>query len=945
MAAPGLISSLRNGWIAAAVWSGVVALSLARNVHHEREQMMETARAEAVANFNKDLVFRLWGTQHGGVYVPITAAQQPVPWMAHLADRDVTTTTGQHLTLLNPASMLRQVMDRYGREYGVKGRITGLRQINPENAPDAWEKAQLLAFQRGERHEAWAVRDVGEQPHLRYIRAMYMEPGCDKCHAYLGYKTGDIRGGIGVSVPLAAYLRRYDATWLNLGLSHGAIWLLGLAGIAGVSRRANREAIERQELTEALRTSQQRFELAAAGANDGLWDMDLVSGTMVHTPRMAEMLGYTSAELPASMEAWRAQLHPDDYERAMAALQAHVRGETARYQVEFRAHAKDGAWRWIRSRGRAVRDASGRALRVVGVHTDITDFKSLEARLHFEKERALVTLGSIGEAVLSTDAEGNITFMNSVAEQLTGWRFDEAEGVPAEAVAALYEEATRTPLESPILRACREDLTVRLSDHVMMIDRNGREVAVDESAAPVRDREGRLLGAVMVLRDVTRSREMTRQMSWQLTHDALTGLASRREFERQLQRFVDDARSNDSVHALLYLDLDQFKIVNDTSGHLAGDELLKQLTFLLSDQMRRSDVLARLGGDEFAALLEDCQLPKALEIAEKLRVTVGEFRFAWQGKTFSVGASIGVAMIGAETVGVEAALAAADMACYAAKEAGRNRVHVYQPADAEAGGSLGEMQLVTAVQTALARDGFVLFAHEILPLAPPPDSTTQGRYFEVLVRMVDVHGTLLMPGAWISAAERYGLMPEMDRWVLRRSFELLAGACGEMRQATLFINLSALSLREEAGMQTYILQQARELGIEPARICFEITETAAVAHLAAGVQFMRDLRQHGFRFALDDFGSGMSSFAYLKTLPVDFLKIDGAFVRDMAHDPVDRAFVETIHRIGRLMGKQTIAEFVENEALLALAREIGLDYAQGDAAGEHRPLDALLAGI
>lgn len=940
MADSGENRALRSGWIAAAAWSTVVAVSLAWNVFHERAQMMETARAEAISAFNKDLVFRLWATQHGGVYVPITPTQPPVPWMAHIADRDLTATNGKRLTLLNPATMLRQIMDRYSLEYGVKGRITGLRYINPANAPDAWEKAQMQAFLRGERQEAWAVSDIDAQPYMRYIRAMYMEPGCVKCHGYLGFKVGDLRGGIGVNVPLDPYQRRFEAAWLNLGGTHGAIWLLGLAGIAVVGRRARRDALARQRLTQALGASRERFELAAAGANDGLWDMDLLAGTMVHSPRMAEMLGYTPIELPANLEAWRMQLHPDDVEPLMQAFQTHVSGESERFQFEFRARAKDGGWRWIRTRGRAVRDASGRAVRVVGVHTDVTDFKSLQARLHLEKERALVTLGSIGEAVLSTDAEGNITFMNAVAERLTGWRFAEAEGVPAETVAALYEESTRTPLESPIQRACRTAEAGHAGEQVMLIDRNGREVAVDESAAPIRDREGHPIGAVMVLRDVTRSRELTRQMSWQLTHDALTGLASRSEFERQLQRFVEQARANDSVHALLYLDLDQFKIVNDTSGHLAGDELLKQLAFMLADQMRRSDVLARLGGDEFAALLENCPLPKALEIAEKMRATVGEFRFSWQGKMFNVGASIGVAMIGAATAGVEAALAEADMACYAAKEAGRNRIHVYRPADAESGGSLGEMQLVTAVQAALARDGFVLFAHEILPLR----ESSAPRCFEVLARMTDVNGGLLMPGVWISAAERYGLMPEVDRWVLRHAFEQLARAQGEMRQATLFINLSGLSLRGEAGMQEYILNQARSFAIDPGQICFEITETAAVAHLSTGVQFIRELKQQGFRFALDDFGAGMSSFVYLKALPVDYLKIDGAFVRDMAHDPVDRVFVETIHRIGRLMGKQTIAEYVENDELLALARTMGLDYAQGDAAGEHRPLDALLAG-
>ncbi len=932
-------SGNRFAWATVAVWTLAVGGSLAWNIHHEHTRIMAQARAETVANFNKDITFRRWGNSHGGVYVPVTEAQQPVPWLEHLPDRDVTTTDGRRLTLLNPATMLRQVMDRYSAEHGVKGRITGLRYLNPGNAPDAWERERMEAFARGDAREAWATADLGGEPHLRYLRVMYMEPGCEKCHAALGYRPGDVRGAIGVNMPLTPYLSSYRSARVNLTLSHGGIWLLGLAGIGWSARQQARQTRERTRMADALSESEERFDLAMAGASDGIWDMNLETGAMYHSPRMREMLGYGRDDLPPDMAAWRNVLHPDDYGPTMIDFQAHVRGETPRYEHVFRVRHKDGDWRWILSRGLAVRDAAGRALRVVGTHTDITGQKRLESQLFEAKELAQVTLASIGDAVLTTDAEGNVTFLNPIAERLTGWRLDEVAGLPVESVVMLVDEETRAPLPNPATR-CRESrVAIAASNHTLLINREGHELAINDSAAPILDRDGRLIGVVLIFHDVSHARELNRRMSWQLTHDALTGLYSRREFERQLRRMVEDARDQGHVHALLYMDLDQFKIVNDTAGHLAGDELLKQLGFLLSEQMRRGDVLARLGGDEFAALLENCPLDKAREIAEKLRATVGDFRFSWQERVFDVGVSIGLAMIDAETAGDEDALAAADMACYAAKDAGRNRVHVFERATTRVGERLGEMELAGAIRGALARGGFVLFSHEILALA----GARQPRRLEVLARMVDPGGGLVSPGVFVPAAERYGFMAEIDRWVVRNAFALLAGARGEFADCVLFVNLSGLSLREE-GMREYILGAANEHGIDPARICFEITETAAVAHLAAGVAFMRALKARGFRFALDDFGSGMSSFAYLKNLPVDYLKIDGAFVRDMAGDPVDRAFVETIHRVGHLMGKETIAEFVETEALLDLAREIGLDFVQGDVLGKPRPLDAVLAG-
>lgn len=926
-------------WLTAMVWTLALAGSLAWNIHQEHRQVMDQAYAEARANYNKDITFRRWGNDHGGVYVPITDTQKSVPWLAHVPGRDVITTDGKALTLLNPASMLRQVMDRYTADYGIRGRITGLRQLNPGNAPDAWEKAQLLAFTRGEKHEVWAIADMNGKPHLRYLRAMYMEPGCEKCHAILGYKLGDLRGATGVNLPMAPYLESLAHAEWTLGLSHFGIWLLGLAGIGWAGWQQGRRARERNALIGALHDSEKRFDLAVAGANDGIWDMDLATGRAYHSARMAEMLGYESDELPASMTAWRGIIHPDDFQSVLDTFQAHLDGATPRFEAAFRASHKQGGWHWIMSRGKAVRDGTGRAIRFVGVHTDISEQKSMEAQLFEEKERAQVTLSSIGDAVLTTDAEGNITFMNSVAERLTGWTREETFGLPVESVIVLINEDTREPAPNPVARCRTESQVVGLANHTILISRDGHELAIDDSAAPIRDREGQLIGVVMVFHDVTANRELTRQMSWQVAHDKLTGLASRQEFERRLENLVAQAHESGNQHALLYMDLDNFKIVNDTSGHLAGDELLKQLAFLLTEHMRRNDILGRLGGDEFGALLENCPPDKALAIAEKLRETASEFRFAWGGKTFEVGVSIGLVMVGQETISLAEAMSAADVACYAAKESGRNQVHVYSPGNQESASRHREMHLAADIRAALEGERFVLYAQEIQPLSTPASTT---RHYEVLVRMLDIHGELIPPGVFIPAAERYGLMPAVDRWVVEHALALLSRTPAA-RDAHLSINLSGLCFRDEhtAACLRSLMAQT---GVDPTHLTFEITETAAVSQLAKAVAFMREMKSLGCRFALDDFGSGMSSFAYLKTLPVDILKIDGAFVRDMLVDPADRAFIEAIHRVAHTLGKETVAEFAETAEIVAALREIGVDYAQGYAIDKPRPLDALLRG-
>lgn len=410
-------------------------------------------------------------------------------------------------------------------------------------------------------------------------------------------------------------------------------------------------------------------------------------------------------------------------------------------------------------------------------------------------------------------------------------------------------------------------------------------------------------------------------------HDQLTGLVNRNEFDRNLNEALDSAKCNDVSHVLLYLDLDQFKVINDTCGHQAGDELLSQLALLLREEVRGNDILARLGGDEFGLLLENCPLDKAKVIAEDLRGLISDFRFVWREKSFSIGVSIGMAKITKDAQGADEVLSAADIACYAAKDSGRDRVHVYEDDDFELQRRQTEMHWVSRIKNALEEERFVLHQQKMHSLSRL--SGTQN-CAEFLVRMLDETNNIIMPGAFIPAAERYGIMSLLDRWVVRSAIEYLS-ACipgDEENDSVFFINLSGNSLNE-SGFSDYIQQQITYYKINPGLLCFEITETAAISNLSEAVKFINEIRGFGCQFALDDFGSGLSSFSYLKTLPVDYLKIDGSFVRDIIFDPMNFAIVQAINEIGHVAGLHTIAEFVENEETLESLRGIGVDIAQG----------------
>ncbi|HXO18922.1 MAG TPA: EAL domain-containing protein [Thermoanaerobaculia bacterium] len=610
-----------------------------------------------------------------------------------------------------------------------------------------------------------------------------------------------------------------------------------------------------------------------------------------------------------------------------------LEGESVRFEQEW-------GGRLFRAQTEPLRDDDGRIIGCFAVALDITELKQAAEALYWEKERAQVTLASIGDGVIRTDASGRIDYINSAAERLTGCDAGSSLGAPVGEIFKLVDELTREPLRDPVERCFEADAVVESPGHALLVGCDGRELAVRDSAAPIHGRDGKLAGAVLVFKDVTQLRDLEREMVYLASYDALTGLINRREFEIRLQRAIAVAQAERRQHILLYLDLDEFKVVNDTCGHLAGDEMLKQVASLLRSRVRHSDLLARLGGDEFGVLLEDCPLDHARQIAEEMRCAMGEFRFSWLDQIFDVGVSIGLVSIDSGSGDLGHVMSGADAACYVAKDSGRNRVHEYELDDTLVAVRHGEMQWIHRIHRAFEDQRFRLYYQRIEPLhGASEDEKARGLLCEIFIRMLDSTGELVEPTAFISAAERYHLITSLDRWVIQTAFRALAEAQRKEPERPLHfaINLSGPSISEEAFL-TFVIAELMESGVDARRVCFEITETAAISKLDSAMRFIAVLKERGCRFILDDFGSGLSSFAYLRDLPVDFLKIDGEFVRGMVDDPVKRALVESIHQIGHVMGIATIAECVEDDETLLALKEIGVDYAQGHFLARPQPL-------
>lgn len=558
-----------------------------------------------------------------------------------------------------------------------------------------------------------------------------------------------------------------------------------------------------------------------------------------------------------------------------------------------------------------------------------------------EKERAETTLHSISDAVITTDAQGQVKYLNPTAQQLLGTTLAGARDRALSTVVLLIDGSRNGRIEDSLYRALNEAQPVSCEGSSELCRPDGTTIAVEERSAPIFDQHGRVAGGVMVLRDVSASREYIQRRSWEATHDLLTGLVNRREFENRVKLALAEVQEATTPYIVCYLDLDRFKVVNDSCGHAAGDELLIQITQLMLSRIRDSDTLARLGGDEFGLLLERCEVQRGQVIATEIMAAIKDHLFVWEGKVFTVGVSIGMTAVSPDHQSVAEIIAEADCACYWAKEQGRSRVCVYLASDMDLAARRSESGWVARINAALQEQRFVLYEQTYRPLSAAAGNR---QHLEILLRMIDEHGAIIAPGVFLPAAERYNLMPEIDRRVIAEVFSQYHRIVAERggMPLTCAINLSAASINSE-GFLDYIGEQARKHRLNPGCICFELSEALTVNHLEAAAEFMRQCRTMGIGFGLDDFGTGASSFGYLKELPVDYLKIDGAFVRNIEDDKVDLAMTEAINRIAHIMGRKTIAKCAESEAIIERLTAMGVDYAQGYGVCLPRPLLATTA--
>jgi diguanylate cyclase (GGDEF)-like protein/PAS domain S-box-containing protein len=564
-----------------------------------------------------------------------------------------------------------------------------------------------------------------------------------------------------------------------------------------------------------------------------------------------------------------------------------------------------------------------------------TKVRQTASDLFHQKELAEVTIRSIGDAVITTDRLGRVEYVNPAAEQMTGWRDAEARGLPLERVFEVVNGVTLEPQTNPIATCLRENRVVSLDNNTVLVRRDGVRRFIEDSAAPIRGPAGELAGGVLVFYDATEVHQAAHLIAYRATHDALTGLINRREFEHRLAGLLASGRDGSSRHALLFLDLDHFSLVNESCGHLAGDHLLREVSRILQERLHGGEVLARLGGDEFGLIVRNCTLDAARELAESLRAAVGGYRFEWQGVHSQPHLSVGLLPFALEAGTPAALLSQAEAACHLAKERGRDRLQVYDARDREIGLRSGGLQWISRIEEALAHDGLTLYCQPVVPVGG-----RGRRHGEVLARMRDADGRLILASHFIPHAERYGLMPRLDRWVVHHSLAMLGALYAQGRgeeAGILAINLSGATLGDRS-LPPFIREEMRACGVPASALCFEITETAAVASLAETAALIGSLRRLGCAFALDDFGRGMSSFMYLKQLAVDYLKIDGEFVRAMAHDPVSRAMVRAIHAMGQALGLATVAECVETAEVRRQLEELGVDYVQGFEVGAPLPL-------
>jgi len=670
---------------------------------------------------------------------------------------------------------------------------------------------------------------------------------------------------------------------------------------------------EQRKADLAVRASESFLARTGAVAGIGGWEFDIRENVLTWSDEIKRLFGVASSYQPTVETA----LHFYNPE-AIPIIRKHFEACIAAaepYDLELEILTAQGRSLWTRFTSVAEFE-DGVAVRVVGSIQDVTGRKTLERELAESNDLVRVTLDSIGDAVITTDPAGHVVWLNPVAERLTGWAKDDARSRPLKEVFNLSDADTGQP---------------------RLHSRQGADYGIEDSTSPIRNAKGQILGAVVVFHDVSEQRRLAAQMRHRASHDALTGLINRAEFEQRLSRLLEAAKLEAKGHVLMYIDLDEFKVINDACGHAAGDQLLCQVSMLLQGAVRGRDTVARLGGDEFGVILEFCSIEQGREIAQKICSQVELYRFAHDERRYRIGASIGVVPVDLRWQGSAAVLQAADSCCFAAKHAGRNRVHLWTESDSTLMAPQGAMQWVDRLETAIDENRFVLFAQRIEQI----DGFTAGLHCEVLLRLRDDDGSMIMPASFLPAAERFHLMPRIDKWMLHQVLDMLSSdAIALERIDCIAVNLSGHSIGDRSCHRELIrmLQEAR---FDAKKLCFEITETAAITHLCDAQAFFKEVRSLGVRIALDDVGAGASSFGYLRMLPIDYLKVDGQYINGL-HDPLNHAAIRYFCEVAKGVDIKTIAQCVERSKVRDALNTIGVDMVQGLLIHHPEPLAALL---
>ncbi len=678
----------------------------------------------------------------------------------------------------------------------------------------------------------------------------------------------------------------------------------------------------------------QRMILATESTGIGIWETDLETQRSTFDRQTYRLFGhFSNLDLPDPGDVWPACVHPEDRERVVAE-ELEALKESRRFESEFRVRWPDGTVRHIRALADVVVDPRSEKQVLLGVNWDVTQLRALAEEVTGQHELMRVTLRSIGDAVITTDGHGVVTWLNPVAETMTGWDLQKAIGRPLKQIYNIFNDVTQLPAEDPVETALNELRVVALAPGTNLVSRNGQRYAIQDSAAPIRDDNGHIQGVVLVFRDVTVERRLRSEMAYRATHDTLTGIENRSEFEIRLGRLRQRAEAGDGVHSLLYIDLDNFKLVNDSCGHTAGDVVLQQVSRLLGDAIRARDMLARVGGDEFAILLEYCPAERAAQIGQQICDQMEVYRYTHDDRRFRIGTSIGVVAIDQRWTTSEAIIQAADAACLMAKETGRNRVRVWQEQDSSLAIRRGEIGWAARLEQALDTDQFKLLVQEIRSLDP----NLSGLNGEVLLRIEEPDGSYILPGQFLPSAERFNLITQIDRWVMRETIRTLQNHPGMADIRSISLNISGKSLADRT-FHRFAIAELTEAGPNLCqRLIIEITETSAVGNLVNASLFIEQLHALAVRVSLDDFGAGTASFGYLRALKVDCLKIDGQFVQGLLKDPLSRATVRCFTEVAAVLGIPTVAEYVDRPELLEALNSLGVDFVQGHLIGQPVPI-------